>query len=70
MDIFNNRERKIKCVHNYETRPWGSDSSVLEIGKIYTVTDIEVHSYYTIVTLKEFPDRGFSSVLFEEVEEE
>lgn len=37
-------------------------------GAEYTVTDKEVHSWHTVLTLSEFPDRKFNSVCFTEAE--
>lgn len=68
MDIFNNEERKVKCVRKYDTSPYGCDYEDLEIGKEYTVTNVEVHGWYTMITLSEFPNKRFNSVLFDEVE--
>lgn len=68
-DIFNSSERIIKCVRKYDTSPYSCDYELLEIGKKYTVTDVDVHGWYTMITLKEFPCKRFNSVLFEESEE-
>lgn len=67
MDIFNNKERKIKCIAKYDTSPYGCDYDLLEVGKEYTVTEIYVYSWFTMIVLKEFPDKEFNSVLFEEI---
>jgi len=40
---------------------------LLKEGKIYTIQRKEVHSYHTKYILKEFPDKKFNSVSFEEV---
>ena len=40
----------------------------LEIGKEYTVKETIVHDWSTTVYLKEFPNKGFNSVNFENVE--
>ena len=68
MDIFNNKKRKVRCVRN-DNDVWGeqSDARMLTVGEIYTVIDIDVHSWHTLVTLLEFPNEEFNSVLFEEV---
>ena len=68
MDIFNNKKRKVKCVDN-SNDTWGLKGTghLLTIGKEYTVTDIEVHSWHTRVILEEFPNTEFNSVLFEEI---
>lgn len=69
MDIFNSEERQVVCVDNnvQSTFPGFEHESLLNIGEKYTVIDVEVHSWHTLVTLKEFPNEQFNSVLFEEV---
>ena len=70
MDIFNNKERQVVCVENniQSTFPGFKSESLLIVGEKYTVIDVEVHSWHTLVTLKEFPNEQFNSVLFEEVD--
>lgn len=46
----------------------GENHHLLEVGKEYTLEDIVVHSWHTIVYIKEFPDVEFNSVAFEEIE--
>lgn len=36
--------------------------------KEYTLEDIIVHSWHTIVYIEEFPDMEFNSVAFEEID--
>lgn len=70
MDIYNTKRRKIKCVRN-DDDVWGGGGEnhhLLEGGKEYTLEDIVVHSWHTIVYIKEFPDVEFNSVAFEEIE--
>lgn len=70
MDIYNTKPRKIKCVRNDED-VWGDGGEnhhLLEIGKEYTLEDIIVHSWHTIVYIEEFPDMKFNSVAFEEID--
>ena len=69
MDIVNNKERQVVCVFNrvQSTFPGFESESLLTVGAKYTVIDVEVHRWYTLITLKEFPDKQFNSVLFEEV---
>lgn len=71
-DIWNNKERKVLCVRNdYDGMMVGSHNHhLLEIGKEYTVENVEVHSWHTIVYLKEFPNKKFNSVVFEEIAEQ
>jgi len=40
---------------------------LLKENEIYTVSDVEVHSWHTNIILDEFPDKQFNSVCFEEV---
>lgn len=68
MDIFNNTSRKIRCVRNDTDVIDGYYGELLEIGQTYTVDFIEVDSWVTYVYLKEFPDKHFNSVLFEEID--
>ena len=69
MDIFNSEPRKIKCIRN-DDDVWGGGENhhLLEVGKEYTLEDIDVHSWHTIVYLEEFPNVEFNSVAFEEIE--
>ena len=41
---------------------------LLEVGKVYYLEYVEVHSWHTLVYLKGFGLTSFNSVLFEEVE--
>lgn len=70
MDIFNNTERQVVCIDNdvQSTFPGFENESLLTVGEKYTVIDVEVHSWHTLVTLREFPDKQFNSVLFEEID--
>lgn len=65
-DIWDNSERIVKCIAKYDTSPFGCDYELLEIGKEYTVIDVDVYGYYTMIALKEFPGKRFNSVLFAE----
>lgn len=61
--------RKIKCVKKYDTCMYNaSDYNLLEIGKEYTMVDINVGNWSTYVTLEELPGEEFNSVYFCEVE--
>ena len=72
MDIFDNSERQVVCVSNdmLGMFPGFDDAPLLTVGEKYTVTDVEVDAWYTLVTLKEFPGKEFNSVLFEELSED
>ena len=65
--LYDNNERKVRCVDKYDTTPYRCDYELLEIGKEYTLIDITVYSCYTMITLAEFPGKRFNSVLFTEV---
>lgn len=68
-DIWNNEPRNVLCVRNGEDDCWvaSENNHLLKIGKKYTVEYVEVHSWHTIVFLKEFPNVEFNSVLFNEI---
>ena len=68
-DIYNSSERKVLCICNDEDGMMVSSHNhhLLEIGKEYTVADVEVHSWHTLVWLKEFPGKTFNSVIFNEI---
>lgn len=68
MEIFNNRPRKIVCIDNSHNT-FGDDNVVhlLKIGMKYTLMYVDVYSFYSLITLREFPNLQFNSVLFEEI---
>ena len=68
MNIRDYSQREVVCVDNEDNNFFGCDtnSPLLEVGKTYTVVDVEVHSWHTEVELKEFPKIMFNSVCFEE----
>lgn len=52
---------------------WGSNDDprgLLTEGDVYTVNSVEVHSWHTKITLREFPELKFNCVSFEEVNKE
>ena len=69
MDITDYSEREVICVSNKDDEFFGCDcnSPLLEVGKIYTVIDVDVHSCHVEIRLKEFPNTVFNSVCFEEM---
>lgn len=70
-DIRNNTERKIRCVRNDDIS-WFQcrhNADKLTPGEIYTVTDVDIHSWHTEIYLAEIPGVAFNSVLFEEIEQ-
>ena len=49
---------------------WGGNDDprgILEIGEVYEVIDVDVHTYHTKIYLKNFPNLAFNSVHFNEV---
>jgi len=69
-DIWNAEKRHVLCVDNRDNKWSFNDyaSEYLEVGKIYTVTDVEVHSWHTRIRVAEIPGRQFHSVHFCEME--
>lgn len=71
MDIFNkNLPRKVRCIStdtSYGMMVNSQYNSELELNKIYTVTQIDVDSWFTLVSLEGFKHR-FNSVVFEELQ--
>jgi len=63
------KQREVVCVSNEDNTYSCNDhaSNYLKIGELYTVDRVEVDSCYTKVYLKEFPNKWFNSVAFEEV---
>ena len=63
--------KKVKYIGCTENQiKWGCNDdphSFLTIGGIYTMLKEEVHSWHTKIILKEFPDKKFNSVCFEEI---
>lgn len=69
-DIYDSEERKVVCVSNKDHNFYDCDENapLLKVGEQYTVSEVEVHSWHTVVYLKEFPGVEFNSVCFEEIE--
>ncbi len=63
--------KEIKCISDYENNWEGCEpiKGNLEVGKVYEVEDIEVHTCHTKIYLKGFP-KPFNSVHFENIESE
>lgn len=71
MNILNKSQRQVVCVDNEvhsTTFPGFEAAPLLTVGEKYTVINVDVHSYHTLVVLKEFPGEEFNSVLFEEID--
>ena len=68
MNINNSNPRKIRCIANNHNM-WGSVNAenMLKVGKVYTLTHIDVAPFFTVISLSEFPGVRFNSVLFEEM---
>lgn len=67
MNVRNHSRRKVVCTDKYDTSPFGCDYELLEVGKEYTVTNVDMGGFVTMITLEEFPDKEFNSVLFGEI---
>ena len=50
------------CVNNFD--PWSEVTEDLEIGKTYEVEYALIGRSWTLIGLKEFPDKLFNSILF------
>lgn len=69
MDIYNIKPREIKCVRDDDVWGGGGENNhLLEVGKEYTLEDIIVYSWHTIVYIEKFSDMEFNSVAFEEID--
>lgn len=69
-DIYNHRPRKILCIANDDRGGMcvnGKNATMLEVGKQYSLLDVEIHSWYTLIRLKEYPTIQFNSVYFAEI---
>ena len=67
-DIYNSKPRKVVCIDNVDNGFGdGDDPACMEVGAIYTVVGVEIHSWHTLVKLDEFPGMQFNSVMFDEV---
>ena len=58
---------KVRCINNADAggmKACGYNSPLLEIGREYTLTGRETHSWYTLFSLAEFPGKQFNSVDF------
>lgn len=65
--------KKVKCICNEPVcgmKVCGYNSPLLKVGKIYTVTDVEVHPWHTLYKLQEFGDKQFNSVDFTSITDE
>jgi hypothetical protein len=67
MNIFELKQGdKLICTNNEENN-WGSCDSAsenLELNKVYTVKDVEIHSWHTKIFLEEIEGKRFNSVHF------
>lgn len=68
-DIWNPIRRRVKCVSNNEVGMMVSSHNhpLLKKGEYYTVSSVEVNTWYTLVRLEEFPGKSFNSLAFCEV---
>lgn len=72
MDINNVLVRKIKCTSNTDGNFWGCDGNhhLLEVGKEYTLLNMDTRSWHTVVYLAEFPGIPFNSCAFVDMYED
>lgn len=70
-DIYNENERTVVCIANDERKMCVNSytAPLLTVGEKYTVESVDVFGWYTLVTLKEFPNEQFNSVYFSEIYE-
>ena len=68
-DIWNHEERNIVCVSKaqHELMVSSENHLLLEVKGIYTVNNVQIYPWYTLVSLKEFPGKTFNSVIFDEI---
>lgn len=68
-NIYDPRMRHIVCIykqdHNWSLN--GNASNYLQVGEVYHVLEVEVHSFHTRVRLQEFPALQFNSMNFSEI---
>lgn len=71
LNIGDIRQRVVKCVEAQvckEAAAYFPNAEKLEVGKLYNVFFVEMKDWYTSVYLKEFPNLGFNSLHFDEVD--
>jgi hypothetical protein len=68
MNVFNEEPRMVVCISN-EKDSWFPNAELLEVGKIYHLTDVYRDSWHTDVVISEFPDLKFNSCTFRELED-
>lgn len=70
MNIFNSHPRKVVCITNSHNS-WATTGAndLLEVGSEYTLAQVDVYGWYTLIELDEFPGVYFNSVLFAEIGE-
>ena len=66
LDIHNGTQRVVIC-KNVRTGNYFPNGELLKQKQRYHISKIEVHSWYTDVYLKEFPEKNFNSVQFAEI---
>ena len=66
LNIENGAAREVIC-KRVENGNYFPNGNLVQKGKKYHLTKMEVHPWYTNVYLKEFPDKVFNSVQFAEV---
>lgn len=71
-DIWDESKRQVRCMRNEDPGWWRcrDNAPALTVGKLYTVSGVHVHSWYTEVELEELPGLLFNSSLFEELDKQ
>lgn len=68
MDIYSSAGTKVRFLNkNGYDNERETAAKVFDTTTIYTVKNIEVHSSVSYVTLEEYPERSYNSVMFTEV---
>lgn len=69
MDIESEEGTLVRFSHpeNGYTHHQEQAKKFLEVGEVYTVEHVDIHSWHSDVYLKEFPGEKFNTVLFSQV---
>lgn len=60
--IFKYDKLKVKCLYNSS---YSSAYELLEVGRVYTIKEIELEDSFTFFHLEEIPNERFISILFD-----
>lgn len=69
MNIYAKKGDKVRCFTLFGGSSDDEEiaQAYLELAKIYTIEQTEVHAWHTNVWLKEFPNVKFNSVYFKNI---